>query len=483
MAFADKKGIVVASPFRLQAESMLDLRQQVDTLIERDELVTIKAATAGLRVFVKETKQSYVYNGTEWEPLSTNSGTLIVTLNGGTSEDTNKFTFNGTGDKTVNITPSSIGASQAVHSHTKSQITDFPESLKNPFPITFEGAVEETYDGSSSVTINIPESSYTDNSLIVTLNGGTTEGTDKFTFNGSTEKTINITPTGIGAATEDHSHNASDIYGLPTSLKNPFPITFEGAVEETYDGSSSVTINIPTAGSTDASLIIQLNGGTTEDTDKFTFNGSTEKTINITPTGIGAAASNHTHSYAGSDTVGGPARQIKVPTVSKSASYDPGTRTGELAEFMPGSTYDLPTNDYYTILTTNGFYTSRGVQLALGSDVDKIAYRNKKNGSWGEWDDILTSNNYTDYITPTGIGAAASTHTHSYAGSSSPGGAATSANKVNVPVGTVMFSVESTTTFFNSCFGGTWRIVGHLDYYSHGSSASITLYIFKKIAI
>ena len=64
MAFADKKGIVVASPFKLQAESLLDVRQQVDTIKETNELVTIKAATAGLRVYVKETKKSYVYNGT-----------------------------------------------------------------------------------------------------------------------------------------------------------------------------------------------------------------------------------------------------------------------------------------------------------------------------------------------------------------------------------------------------------------------------------
>ena len=486
MAFADKKGIVVASPFKLQAESMLDVRQQVDTLTERNELVTIKAATAGLRVYVKETKKSYVYNGTTWDELSIGNASLVVTLNGGTSEGTNKFTYNGTAAKTVNITADGIGAASKTHNHTKSQITDFPTSMKNPQVLKFTGGATATYDGSEAVTVNIPTTAITSKSLIVTLNGGTTEGTNKFTFNGSTEKNINITPSTIGAAAATHTHNvnqitglttgralisdanghpsvssttatelsylhgvtssiqtqlnnkaalnhthnyagsssaggaansavklqtarklngvsfdgsvdinipnnyfasmdeedlneivafgeyygaggngcnnlpsgvdwfylrifktasgyvgqnlyangiwysrykngtswtswseqysstnkptpseigaaasshthtASQITGLPTSLKNPYAITFTGAASGTYDGSRAVTINIPTTGaSTKASLVIQLNGGTTEGDDKFTFNGGTAKTVNITPASIGAAAASH----------------------------------------------------------------------------------------------------------------------------------------------------------------------------------------------
>lgn len=68
---------------------------------------------------------------------------------------------------------------QASHTHTKSQITDFPTSLKNP------------------------------TSLILRLNGGTTEGTNQFTYDGSTAKTISITPAGIGAATSGHNHDSA----------------------------------------------------------------------------------------------------------------------------------------------------------------------------------------------------------------------------------------------------------------------------------
>ena len=74
MSFADKKGITVASGFKLQAGALLDAREQVDTIADRDELVRINAVTEGLKVYVKETKTLYVYNGTGWDELSKGQG-------------------------------------------------------------------------------------------------------------------------------------------------------------------------------------------------------------------------------------------------------------------------------------------------------------------------------------------------------------------------------------------------------------------------
>ena len=48
------------------------------------------------------------------------------------------------------------------------------------------------------------------NSLIVTLNSGSNEGTTKFTFNGSAKKTVNITPGSIGAATSAQGTKADN---------------------------------------------------------------------------------------------------------------------------------------------------------------------------------------------------------------------------------------------------------------------------------
>lgn len=53
--------------------------------------------------------------------------------------------------------------------------------------------------------------------LVVKLNGGTTEGTNQFTYNATGAKTINITPAGIGAATSGHTHAMSAITDLHSS--------------------------------------------------------------------------------------------------------------------------------------------------------------------------------------------------------------------------------------------------------------------------
>ncbi len=141
------------------------------------------------------------------------------------------------------ITPESIGAAKSSHTHTKSDITDFPSSLKNPSSLTIQtnGTTAATYDGSSAKTVNVTPSSIglgnvsntpdsekyvqyattsgsankTKSSLVLSLNGGTTEGSNQFTFDGSTGKSVNITPSKIGAASSNHTHAKSDISGLP----------------------------------------------------------------------------------------------------------------------------------------------------------------------------------------------------------------------------------------------------------------------------
>ena len=111
MAFADKKGITVTAGFKLQAEQMVDLRGSVDTLTERDELVTLKAAPAGLRVWVKENQTLYVYNGASWDQITKGAGYVHPTTHPATMitedsthrfvTDTEKNTWNNKADKTL----------------------------------------------------------------------------------------------------------------------------------------------------------------------------------------------------------------------------------------------------------------------------------------------------------------------------------------------------------------------------------------------
>ena len=110
---------------------------------------------------------------------------------------------------------------QASHTHTKSQITDFPASLKNP------------------------------TSLILRLNGGTTEGTNQFTYDGSAAKTISITPAGIGAATSGHNHDSAYLGKTATAAaatKLATARTVSAATDFnmsfSYDGSANSTASL-----------------------------------------------------------------------------------------------------------------------------------------------------------------------------------------------------------------------------------------------
>lgn len=101
------------------------------------------------------------------------------------------------------------------------------------------------------------------NALKISLNGGLTEGTDLFTYDGSSAKNINLTAATFGAAPANHTHNyagSASAGGSANSTKGAFSITV---------GSNAAV----------------------------SFNGSENKSVSITASSIGAAASSHTHSY------------------------------------------------------------------------------------------------------------------------------------------------------------------------------------------
>ena len=118
-------------------------------------------------------------------------------------------------------------------------------------------------------------------------------------------------------AREDHVHplqtSVDGNAGSATILATARTITI-GNKSNTFDGSANISYSIADIGAAPAShthnyagsssaggaansvktnLIIKLNGGSTEGTNLFTFNGGTAKTVNITPDNIGAAGSSH----------------------------------------------------------------------------------------------------------------------------------------------------------------------------------------------
>lgn len=161
--------------------------------------------------------------------------------------------------------------------------------------LIFTGDVSAIYDGSQEVTINITAGTQGN---YLPIAGGTLTGdlnsqnilpSSNNIYNiGSQSMKYNI----IYANTFDGNATSSNI-----SNKVANKLIFTGATTGTYDGSSEITINIPEFQQTNGILTIQLNGGNVEGSNKFTFNGSVNKTINITPSSIGAATSSSLNNY------------------------------------------------------------------------------------------------------------------------------------------------------------------------------------------
>lgn len=112
----------------------------------------------------------------------------------------------------------------------------------------------------------------------------------------------------VGSTKYTHSNGNITIPAYPTALKNPTALTlqFNGTTNKTYDGSSA-------------------------------------QTLNITPAAIGAAASSHTHNYAGSSSAGGNANAaVKLVT----------------ARSINGTNFDGTGN-----ITTANWGTARNIQI------------------------------------------------------------------------------------------------------------------------
>lgn len=170
MSFANKKGITVASGFKLQAATLLDARGAVETIAERDELVTLHAVTDGLKVFVKAEKKTYTWDGEQWvnEPTPSDLGDLGSSI----GEITSKVgkangiaSLDGSGKVPSSQLPSYVDdvievamatdLSQAVGKNGTS-IT--PESDKIYVDCIGDNASEKTYRWSGTAFVEISES-------------------------------------------------------------------------------------------------------------------------------------------------------------------------------------------------------------------------------------------------------------------------------------------------------------------------------------
>lgn len=167
------------------------------------------------------------------------------------------------------------------------------------------------------------------------------------------------------------------------------------------------TSDIPTTLKNPSSLSIQLNGGTAT-----VYDGSAAKSINITASSVGASIAGHTHTSTTLYSAGSRPTNINFATNTNGA--------GAMFHFVATSstTTGKPPVDCNILQMNwdnNGGYDT---QLALANTGDFAYLRGQHQGTWSVWKEFSF------------VG-----HTHNYAGSSSAGGAATSANKLNTNAG------------------------------------------------
>lgn len=121
----------------------------------------------------------------------------------------------------------------------KEDIPSVPSKLPNPNKITFTGAVAAEYDGSSPVTVNVPQGGSFDPEVL-----------NEFIEVSDTQPTSEYTKVWVDTSDEEEVElvTKSDIPSIPTALPNPNALTFTGAATGSYDGSEPVTVNIPSGG-------------------------------------------------------------------------------------------------------------------------------------------------------------------------------------------------------------------------------------------
>ena len=289
------------------------------------------------------------------------ANSIAIKLNDGATEGTNLFTFNGSAAKTINITPSGIGAAAAKHTHQSADIVSL-DAAKLTGTISIDrlpaGALERC--------------------LVVADDKARKALT---TAQAQVGDTVKVTATGLMYMIVDDSKLAEDagyveytagtaskvewsgVQNRPTTLGG-YGITDAAAKNHThnYAGSNSAG---GAANSVANALSIQLNNGAAT-----TFNGSAAKSINITPAAIGAAASGHTHSYAGSASVGGAANSaVKLATAR---SVD-GVNFDGSAAITHFGTCDTEAATAAKVVTLAGFTLVAGAKVAVKFTVTNTA--------------------------------------------------------------------------------------------------------------
>lgn len=240
---------------------------------------------------------------------------LIVRLNSGTTEGTNQFTYNGSGAKTVNITPADIGAAKSSHNHndiyyTQSQVND---KIKASFAANDAMVFKGTIGGGTGATVKVLPASHSagETYRVLDLTGGITdsngtvqkgyyvEGKDKCEIGDLIICIKDGSVTNGGDWTIVQTNIDGAVIG-PASAVNNHVAIFNGANGKVIkDSGFTIGKSVPSnAVFTDTHYTTHLYAGTGTAQNAATTNGNTKLTIadnttvrnNVTIKGSGATS-------------------------------------------------------------------------------------------------------------------------------------------------------------------------------------------------
>ena len=287
--------------------------------------------------------------------------------------------WSGISGKPSTFTPSA-------HTHTASEVSGLPTSLKNPYALTFGS---KTYDGSAAKTITASDlGALTAHQTIYALTlkvNGTSQGV----YNpASAAKIINIAvPTKTSQITNDSGFITSA--AIPTALKNPHAVEIKanGVSLGTYDGSKAATFNLSAANvgaankvhSHTASEISGLPTKLSAFTNDVGFiTGITKPMVEGVLTGD---ITSHTHSYlplsGGTLTSANPPLYInRINGVSSILYQVDGITVGVLGFNENGTLITRPNSqsnaNYYNIIHSNNYNSYSPTLTGTGAS-----------GTWG----------------------------------------------------------------------------------------------------
>lgn len=306
------------------------------------------------------------------------------------------------------------------HTHTKSQITDFPSSLKNPNALTVQGngTTSISYDGSVAKTLNIKPgtgisvSSDTSGNITIT---NTSTNTDTKNTAGSTNtssKIFLIGATSQAANPQTYSHDTVYVGTDGCLYSNSTKVSVEGHTHSylplaggtmtgdiIFDASHGI-VQHQRSDSNYTSAITWLKGGTSQATYDPQISqhntGDTNGSITILPyptdtspwsssvglyisktrllfNGTSISLSGHTHNYAGSSSAGGVANsaaKLSTARTINGVKFD-GTADIIVPRSIKHIHYANGTNGssgYVKICTvgTNAAYGDQPIRITIG---------------------------------------------------------------------------------------------------------------------